>query len=191
MIALVIGLLLFLGSHSVRFLADDWRSRQVERFGLRVWKLGYSVVSLIGLVLIIWGVGLTQTSGPFFWVLPYSAFPIISAIMLLAIIFVVAAYSPRNIFKAYLHHPLIAGVGLWAFAHLVASGRVASMLLFASFLLWAIAAFIYARRRDQRQEKQYASGLMGTVISIVLGFLVWAAFITQLHTRLIGIPLIM
>ena len=111
-----------------------------------------------------------------------------SLFTLLAFIFVVAAYVPRNAIKAKLHHPMILGVKLWAFGHLLATGKLADLLLFGSVLLWAVLDFRAARQRDRNQGAVFAPGRAApTVLTVVLGAAAWVAFAFWLHALWIGV----
>ena len=188
MLILVVGLLIFLGVHSVRIFADDWRTRSVARLGEKPWKGLYSVVSLIGFVLIVWGYALARQQPVLLWQPPLMMKHLNSLFTLLAFILVVAAYVPRNHIKATLHHPMVLGVKLWAFGHLLATAKLADMVLFGAFLLWAILSFRAARQRDRALGTRYAAGsVAGTMVTLVLGALGWAAFAFWLHAAWIGI----
>jgi|SRR5690625_1253842 len=189
---LLLGLVLFLGSHSVRIYAENWRQRQITRFGKNLWKAGYSIVSLIGFVFIIQGFGAARQQSIFVWTPPASMLHVNALFVLIAFILITAAYVPRNHFKAWLHHPMTLGIQAWAFGHLLASGRLASIVLFGSFLVWAILSFNAARQRDHVNPPTYPGGhLIGTVATLIIGTGLWAAFLLRLHTLLIGVPLLL
>jgi uncharacterized membrane protein len=107
---------------------------------------------------------------------------------LVAFVFLAAAYVPRNHIKARFHHPMVLGVKAWAAGHLLANGTLADLLLFGSFLLWAVLSFIAARRRDRVAGTSYAPGsAAGTLTAIAVGAVAWAAFAFWLHGPLIGV----
>ncbi|HRN75563.1 NnrU family protein [Ottowia sp.] len=188
MTLLILGLILFLGVHSVRIFADDWRTRQVARLGLMSWKGLYSVVSLLGFALIVWGYGLARQQPVVLWTPPVFTRHLNSLFTLLAFILIVAAYVPRNHLKAGLHHPMVLGVKLWAFGHLLATAKLADLLLFGTFLLWAILSYRAARQRDRVQGTVYPTGTaLGTLVTLIVGVLVWAAFAFWLHAAWIGL----
>jgi uncharacterized membrane protein len=185
---LIIGLLLFLGVHSVRIAADGWRSAQIVRLGAPAWKGLFSVASAIGLMLVIWGFGQARQQPVLLWAVPLWTRHLAGLLVLIAFVLLAAAYVPANAFKARLHHPMILGVKLWAFAHLLANGRLADVVLFGSFLLWAIADFAASRRRDRRLDTVYAAGTAGgTALAVVVGVAAWAVFAFVLHGALIGV----
>ncbi|MBH1964089.1 MAG: NnrU family protein [Comamonadaceae bacterium] len=188
MLILVLGLVLFLGVHSVRIFAEGWRSRAVSSMGPMTWKAVFSVVSVIGFVLIIWGYGMARQQPVMVWSPPMGMKHANSLFTLVAFIFLAAAYVPRNHLKAKMHHPMVLGVKLWAFGHLLATGKLADLLLFGSFLLWAVLDFRAARQRDRVLGTVYAPGtMMGTLLTVVIGMVAWAAFAFWLHAALIGI----
>lgn len=188
MAILILGLAIFLGVHSVRIVADRWRQAQIARVGANAWKLGYSVLSAAGLGLIIWGFGLARAAPVVLWHPPPGMRHLAGLLTLIAFVFLAAAYVPRNHIKARFHHPMVLGVKAWAAAHLLANGSVADLLLFGSFLVWAVVAFIAARRRDRAAGTTYAAGTArGTLLAVAAGALAWAAFAFWLHAVLIGV----
>lgn len=187
MLLLVLGLVLFLGVHSTRIVAEGWRTGMVARMGEVPWKAVYSVVSIVGFVLIVWGYGLARQNPVLLWApLPAGVRHLSSLLTLAAFVLLVAAYVPRNHIKAKLKHPMIIGVKLWAFAHLVSNNTLADLVLFGSFLVWAVLDFRSARRRPQSNSTAAASGAM-TGVTVVVGVAAWAAFAFWLHARWIGI----
>ena len=192
MALLILGLIIFLGLHSIRIVADDWRSTQLARFGEGPWKIAYSAVSIIGLVLIVWGFGLTRHTPVFLWTPPAGTMHLTALLTLIAFVLIAAAYVPRNHIKARFHHPMVLGVQIWALGHLLANGTLATLLLFGSFLVWGVFSFRAARRRDTAAQLVYPTGTVaGTGLSIIIGLAVWAAFAFRLHTLLIGVPIFM
>jgi uncharacterized membrane protein len=188
MTILIIGLAIFLGVHSVRIFAEGWRQAQIARFGEKSWKLGYSVLSAIGLALIIWGYGIARESPVILWNPPMGMRHLAGLLTLIAFIFLAAAYVPRNHIKAKFHHPMVLGVKAWAVGHLLANGTLADVLLFGSFLIWAVLSFIAARRRDRLAGPAFMAGTArGTLIAIVVGTVAWAVFAFWLHGILIGV----
>ncbi len=189
MVFLIFGLFIFLGVHSVRMLAPDWRARTVQSRGAGAWKGFYSLVSLLGFVLLCWGYGQARQQPVVLWI-PFAGSRHLAALLMLGSwLLLVAAYVPGNSIKSKLHHPMLLGVKLWATAHLLANGNLADLLLFGSFLLWAVTCFISVRRRDRAAATAYPSGSLGaTLLTVVLGLLAWAGFAMFLHRALIGVP---
>ncbi|NDP40163.1 MAG: NnrU family protein [Rhodoferax sp.] len=185
---LILGLFIFLGAHSVRIVADDWRTRTRARIGALPWKVLYSVVSLLGFVLIVWGFGLVRQQPVQLWSPPVALRHLASLLTLLSFVLWVAAYVPGNIIKERIHHPMVVGVKVWALAHLLANGNLGHVILFGSFLVWAIVDFISARRRDRALGTRYAGGTAGaTGITVALGVAAWIGFALWLHGLLIGV----
>jgi uncharacterized membrane protein len=188
MFELIAGLVLFLGVHSVRIFANDWRSAQLAQRGEAVWKLGYSALSIAGFVLIVWGYGLARQSPMVLWPTPRGMNHLAALLTLLSFVLLVATYVPRNAIKAKLRHPMILGVKVWALAHLLANNTLADLLLFGSFLIWAMLSFRAARQRDRQQPPvRLASNGLATAATVVVGVVAWAAFAFWGHLALIGV----
>lgn len=188
MFELIAGLVLFLGVHSVRIFANDWRSAQLAQRGEAIWKLGYSALSIAGFVLIVWGYGLARQSPMVLWPTPRGMNHLAALLTLLAFVLLVATYMPRNAIKAKLRHPMILGVKVWALAHLLANNTLADLLLFGSFLIWAMLSFRAARQRDRQQPLvRLASNGLATAATVVVGVVAWAAFAFWGHLALIGV----
>ena len=188
MTVLIIGLLLFLGVHSVRIFGEDWRTRTVARLGAGTWKGLYTVVSLVGFGLIVWGFVLARQQPVVLWQPPVALKHLNSLFTLLAFILLAAAYVPRNQIKARLHHPMVLAVKLWAFGHLLATNTLADAVLFGAFLLWSVLCFRAARQRDRALGTVYPPGTLGgTLLAVVVGVLAWAAFAFWLHAAWIGV----
>jgi uncharacterized membrane protein len=185
---LILGLVLFLGVHSVRIVADDWRSQTIAKRGEGAWKGLYSLLSILGFGLIIWGYGLARQQPVVLWMPPVAMRHIASLLTLIAFILLVAAYVPRNGIKARLHHPMVISVKVWAFAHLLCNGNLADVVLFGAFLVWAALDFRAARGRDRAAQTVYPAGsAMATVITVVVGSVAWLGFALWLHGMLIGV----
>lgn len=188
MVYLIAGLVIFLGVHSVRIVADGWRTQTRARMGEGAYRGLYSLLSLLGFALIIYGFGVARETPILLWTPPVGMRHAASLLTLVAFILLAAAYVPRNGIKARVHHPMVLGVKSWALAHLLANGNLAHVLLFGSFLAWGVLCFIAARRRDRTAETQYPLGtLSATAITVAVGTIAWAAFAFKLHGLLIGI----
>lgn len=188
MTILILGLAIFLGTHSVRIVADRWRQAQIARLGEHSWKAAFSVLSAAGLALIIWGYGLARAAPLAVWLPPAGMRHVAALLTLVAFVFIAAAYVPRNHIKARFHHPMVLGVKAWAAGHLFANGTAADLLLFGGFLIWAVMAFVAARRRDRLAGATYAAGSAGgTLVAVAGGTVAWAVFAFWLHGVLIGV----
>jgi uncharacterized membrane protein len=185
---LILGLILFLGSHSARIVAEPWRQRRIAAMGLNGWKAIYSIVAIVGFVLIVIGYGEARSApvilySPPPWTRHLAALLTIPAFVLLA-----AAYVPGTRIKRAVGHPMVAGVKIWAFAHLLANGTLADVLLFGSFLAWAVIDYIASRRRDRVAGTVYAVGPVSRdLIAVVIGLAAWALFAFWLHAAWIGV----
>jgi uncharacterized membrane protein len=185
---LIVGLLLFLGVHSVRLLANEWRTRMVIRRGAGPWKGVYSLISLVGLLLMVWGFSRAGSYTVPLYVPPAVLRHLNALFTLVAFVLLAAAYVPRNHFKAALGHPMLAGVALWALGHLLATGTRRDVVLFGAFLLWSSLDFAVSRARDARQAVVYPRGALASdALTLAIGVIGWAAFAFWLHTRLIGV----
>lgn len=188
MIYLIIGLILFLATHSARIFAEEGRAQLIAERGLLKYKIAYSIVSVIGLVLIVWGYGLARYDPVYIWFPPIWTKHLAALLTLPAFILLVATYAPPSKIKALVGHPMAAGVKLWALSHLIANGTLADVLLFGSFLVWSIAAFSSARRRDRAQGVAPVQGkLLNDGIVLVAGGALWFIFARHLHAMLFGI----
>jgi uncharacterized membrane protein len=194
---LLLGLVLFLGAHATRIVADGWRGRMVERLGEKGWKGLVSVVSLVGFLLIIWGYGWARQSPVVVWSPPRGMNHLAALLTLVAFVLLAAAYVPRNAIKARLRHPMVLGVKVWALAHLLANGTAASLVLFGAFLLWAVFDYRAARGRDRAAAQAMESGDVGaaaaptssmaTAAAVLIGAAAWAGFAFWAHGAWIGV----
>ncbi|QDL52695.1 NnrU family protein [Rhodoferax aquaticus] len=188
MVYLVLGLLLFIGVHSIRIFSDTSRTQWVLGFGEGRYKFAFSLVSALGLGLIVWGFGQARENPLMLWIPPQGMRHLAALLTWVAFLFIAAAYVPGNYIKARLHHPMVLGVKAWALAHLLATGSVAHLVLFGCFLLWATASFRAARRRDRITNPKVAgAALIPTLGCVAMGTLLWAVFAFFLHGLLIGI----
>ena len=187
-LVLVLGLAIFLGLHSIRIFADDWRNAQVGRIGLGRYKGLYSIVAAVGLVLVIWGYGMSREAPVDLWYPPgWTRWPA-AALMVVSFILFVAADLPGTRIKSALGHPMMIGTKVWAFAHLISNGRLGDVLLFGAFLAWAVAGFASARRRDSAAGTRRPPGrLSRDALAAAVGVAASAVFILWLHGWLIGV----
>jgi uncharacterized membrane protein len=184
---LILGLLLFLGIHSVSIVAPRWRDAQAARLGERAWKGVYSVVSIVAFVLLVVGYGKARQSAPVLYTPPAGMRHVTLLLMLPVFPLIVSTYFPGRI-QAALQHPFLLGVMLWALAHLLANGTLADLLLFGGFLAWAIADRISVASRPLRPLPGAARRPVNDVIAIVIGLAVYAFFVLRGHLWLIGVP---
>lgn len=191
MIILCIGLILFIGIHSVRIVSDDFRTQFIQQRGEGAWKGLYTVLSLLGFALLIYGYGLTRLDPIYLWHPPVFTRHIASLLMLFSFILLAAAYVPKNAIKARLRHPMTMAVKVWAFSHLIANGRLGDVLLFGVFLVWAVLTIISCKKRDKAagivNEDRGAASIPATVATVVVGLVAYCVFAMWLHVRLIGV----
>jgi uncharacterized membrane protein len=187
---LVLGLVLFLGIHSVRIFAEDWRQQRLHSLGEAAWKGTYSLISVAGFVLLVWGYGMTLEDPLVLWVPPVATRHVASLLTLVAFVLLAAAYVPRNALKQRLKHPMVLSVKVWALAHLLSNGNLADVVLFGSFLVWAVLSFRAARLRDAAavMASELSHSLTShTMITFAVGTLAWGVFAFWAHAALIGV----
>ena len=189
MITLLIGLVLFLGIHSVRIVADGWRSRFIGARGPMTWKGLYSLLSIAGFVLICIGFGQARHATLVLWSPPRWTHDLAAVLTLLAFILITAAYVPANAIKVRVQEPMILGVKCWAAGHLLANGTLADVVLFGSFLVWSVLDFRAAKQRRRAGNAPAIAPARGarTAITVVVGVLAWMLFAFHLHLPLIGV----
>jgi uncharacterized membrane protein len=190
MLVLIAGLVLFLGAHCVSFIAPHWRDRMVLLVGAPQWKGLYALIASVGFVAIIWGYGAARHSPvtlyvPPFW-LHYATFILMLPVFPLAL----AAYLPGKI-KTAARHPLLAATKCWATAHLLSNGTLAAVLLFGSFLAWAIIDRISLKNRVQAPIQTLPASAFNDAIAVIGGLALYVLFVWRLHLWLIGVqPLV-
>lgn len=185
---MILGLVVFLGVHTLP-AHRELRARVIASLGEGGYKIGYAVVSLSGLVLIVWGFANYRATG---WIdvwHPPKAFKHITvALMLPAVILVVAAFIRGRIYTT-LKHPMLAGVKLWAVAHLLANGDLGSIVLFGSFLGWAVFDRISLQRRTDPGAPPIPVGGWGNdLIAVAVGIVAYLALAFAFHPVVIGVP---
>jgi uncharacterized membrane protein len=183
---LIPGLLLFFGVHCIAIVAPDWRNRMLAKLGEGPWKGLYSLVSIVGFGLMVWGYGLTRHD-PVSLYAPPSWLRYATAILMLPVFpLLFAAYFPGRI-KTAMKHPMLAATKFWALAHLLANGMLGDVLLFGSFLAWAVLDRISFKHRTQGRIAGAPPSKWNDLIAVVLGVILYVAFVKWLHVRLIGV----
>jgi len=190
LLVMILGLLLFLGVHTLT-TKRDLRARVIGTMGEGGYKIGYALASLLGLVLIVWGFGHYRAAGMWEAWTPPTAFKHITvALMLPAVILVVASYIRGRIYSV-LKHPMLAGVKLWAAAHLLANGDLGSIILFGSFLGWAVFDRISLKHRvDAGAAPIPIGGIGNDLIAVAVGVVAYLALALVFHPVVIGVPVI-
>jgi len=198
MALLILGLVLFLGAHSTRIFAENWRQATLERLGEKGYKGVYTLVSLVGFGLMMFGFDQVRWDSPVLWSPPVWAKHGAALLMLVSLVLLACVYSPRNAIKAKLHHPMVLSVKVWALAHLLANPRLADVLLFGAFLLWSVLNFRAARQRDRLAAASLSAGegsgslepevsSAATWRAIGIGVVVWAFLLSRGHAWLFGV----
>jgi uncharacterized membrane protein len=187
MTLLILGLVLFLGVHSIAIVAPEWRARVIERLGESKWKGVYSLIAIAGFVLLIYGYGEARQQPVVLYAPPFWTRHVAALLMLPVFPMLLAAYLPGRI-RSTLKHPMLAAVKLWAVAHLIANGMLADVLLFGGLLAWAVADRISLKRRAPKPTPSAPPGRANDLIAVAGGLIVYAAFALWLHSLLIGVP---
>ena len=188
MTVLILGLVVFLGAHSTRIFAEDWRARQIGSMGENGWKTAYSIVSLIGFIVLIWGFGMARSAPVVVWTPPRWTAHLAALLVLFSFVLISCAYVPGTRIKAAVGHPMVLGVKVWALAHLLANGMAHDIVLFGAFLVWAVVDYAASRRRDRANGVRYVAGPVSRdVTALVAGIVGWAVFAFALHGWLIGV----
>lgn len=186
MTLLILGLLLFFGTHAVSIFAEPWRNRMAAKLGAGPWKGLYSLVSLGGFLLIIYGYGLARQDPIVLYLPPAWTAHVTALLMLFVFPLFFAVYLPGHI-KTAAKYPLLVAVKIWALAHLLANGMLADVLLFGSFLAWAIADRVSMKRRTPRSLPAAPASPFNDVIAVVAGLMVYALFVFWAHEAWFGV----
>lgn len=183
---LIVGLVLFLGIHSVSIFALRWREQMVARMGESRWKSIYAVIAIVSFVMIVWGYGLARQNPTLLYAPPVWTRHLAALLMVPVFPLLLAAYFPGRI-KARLKHPMLAAVKFWALAHLFANGMLHDVILFGSFLVWAVLDRISYKRRPARTIPEAPVSKANDAIAVVFGLALYVIFSMWLHARLIGV----
>ena len=187
MLLFIVGLVIFLGIHSVAIVSPAWREAQIAQRGEKAWKGLYSVVSIVGFALLLYGYGLARQSPVVLYTPPTTLRHIALLLMVPVFPLLFATYLPGRI-KTAAKHPMLLAVKLWATAHLLANGTLVDVLLFGAFLVWAVLDRISAKRRAvPRTVPDAPRSVINDAIALVGGLAVYAAFLLGVHLWLIGV----
>lgn len=186
MIVLIIGLILFFAVHSIAIVNPVWRDRMAARLGEWPWKGLYAVVSLVGLLLIVWGYGLARQDPIFLYAPPVWLRHLALLLMIFAFPLLLAAYLPGRI-QTVTKHPMLVATKVWALAHLLANGMLADVLLFGSFLAWAVVDRISLKRRTPIPAPNAPPSRFNDAIAVGGGLALYAVFMLGLHAWLFGV----
>lgn len=192
MLILILGLLLFLGIHSIVIFAPNFRAKYRQRSPL-VWKGGYALIAIVGLVLIVIGYGQARLSPTVLYVSPYWLRHLVFLLMIPVFMLFFAPYFPGAI-SGLTRHPQLLAVKIWASAHLLVNGNVADVVLFGGVLIWAVLDVMTLKRlpadNPPNKPPQFQLGALNDVILLTLGISFYVLFLMILHTKWIGMPLI-
>jgi uncharacterized membrane protein len=183
---LIIGLALFFGIHSVAIVAPAWRDRMAASLGQLTWKGLYSVLAIAGFVLMVSGYGIARQNPIMLYDSPYWMRYVTALLMLPVFPLLFAAYLPGRI-KTTLKHPMLIATKTWALAHLLVNGGLHDVLLFGAFLAWAVADRISLKRRPARPTPAAPASKFNDISAIVLGLILYVAFVQWLHVEWIGV----
>jgi len=186
MVVLILGLALFLGTHSISIVAPGLRDAVLARLGEGGWKVVYSLISLAGFVLMCYGFGLARHQ-PIVVYVPPAWIRNFALILMLPVFPLLFAASLPGRIQRTLKHPMLAGVKFWAFAHLLANGMLADVLLFGGFLIWAVADRISFKRRPPQKLRMAPERPWNDAVAVVVGLAVYALFIGWIHVHLFGV----
>jgi uncharacterized membrane protein len=189
MTQLVLGLVMFLGIHSISIFAPGWRDAMASRLGTLTWKGLYSVASLVAFILLVHGYGLARQQPVVIYHPPTWTRHLAMLLMLPVFPLLFSAYLPGRI-KAAVKHPMLTATKAWALAHLLANGMLADVLLFGGFLAWAVLDRISVGKRPVREVAGAPPGRFNDAIAVVGGLLVYGLFVGWAHRHLIGVPLL-
>jgi uncharacterized membrane protein len=188
MTILILGLILFLGVHSTRIFADSGRAQAIARLGEQPWKGVYALLSLAGLVLIVWGFAQARSTTPVLWAPPAWTRYVAALLMLLSMILLAAYGLKRSHIAVTVHHPMLWGVVLWSFAHLLANGSAADVVLFGAFLVWSLLDLSSSYARDRANAVVYPAPNWGaTSGAIAVGIVLWLVLVGGVHRWLFGV----
>ncbi|MCE7030901.1 NnrU family protein [Jiella avicenniae] len=186
MATLIIGLFIFLGIHSFRIVSESGYKATLRRLGEGRFKGGYSLLSLIGLVLVVYGYGWAR-AGQGVLYRPFAGAAHLALVLVpISFVLAAAAYAPAGHIKTTVRHPMVLGVAVWAFAHLLANGGTADVVLFGALFAWAVVDYLNALGRGGPVLTGRPSA-KGDGAAIVAGLLVSAAFLGGLHRWLVGV----
>lgn len=189
MMMLVVGCILFFGVHSVQIVWPNARADGVARWGEPAWKIAYSVIAGVGLILMIVGYGAARQEAGVLYVPPAAGRSLTSILMLPVFPLLFAAYMSGRIQRA-VRHPMLWATVLWAIAHLLANGGWADVILFGVFLVWALADLQSYRYRTVREIPRVPAKRWNDLVAVVAGLAVYALFVVAAHRWVTGIPLV-
>lgn len=185
MAVLIVGLVIFLGVHSLRAIAPAWRDAAIRKLGEGAYKGIYALMALFGLALVVWGFSTASGQGGFLYVPPAGLRHLTEALMLPALVLAVASALPPGHVRRVVRHPLLIATILWSLAHLVVNGEVAAVVLFGGFLAWAVLDLLAQSRRPATVLPRPA--VLYDAIAVVAGAALYGALVWRLHLWAFGV----
>jgi uncharacterized membrane protein len=182
----IAGLILFFGIHSIAIVAPAGRDRLAKQMGELPWKALYSLVAIAGFVLLAWGYGIVRQNPVILYDTPQWTRHVAALLMVPVFPLLLAAYMPGRI-KTTLKHPMLIATKTWALAHLLVNGGLHDVLLFGGFLAWAVAVRISLKHRPARPIPSAPATRFNDISAIVLGLILYVAFVKWLHVEWIGV----
>lgn len=183
---LIAGLVLFLGVHSISIINAAWRDRKVEQYGVTAWQGIYSVLSIIGFVLIVNGYDMARHDATVLYHSPEWMRYIAIFLQIFIFPLLVATYLPGRI-QQTTKHPMLVATKIWAFSHLLANGSLVDVVLFGGFLTWAVVNRISLKQRTSLPVPVVLSSRYNDAIAIVVGLGLYVFFVLWLHAQLFGV----
>ena len=189
MAILIVGLVIFLGVHSLRAIAPDWRDGAMRRMGEGPYKGIYTLTAIVGLALVVWGFSIASRQGDYLYLPPSGLRHATEGLMLPALVLAIASALPPGQIRRFVRHPLLVATILWSLAHLLVNGEVAAVVLFGAFLAWAVFDLLAQRRRPAPVAARPAALYDG--VALVAGLALYGALVWRLHLWAFGVsPLV-
>ncbi|TPW31664.1 NnrU family protein [Martelella alba] len=191
MAMLVVAVLVFTLLHLIHAFAPAFRQQMIDRLGEKGWRGVFSIAALAAFVFMVWSFGQARQVTGVLYTPPFWMAHITILLMLIAMICLSASFFPPGHIARVMKHPMVVSVKVWAFAHLLANGETASVILFAGILIWAVILRIALARRERAgllTRKPFVSARYD-LYAIVLGLVLWGLFVWKLHLWLIGLPI--
>jgi len=185
----LLGLVLFFSVHCISIFSESWRNKMAENLGEWLWKGYYSLVSLIGFILMVRGFVNVRFSSENIYSFPTWMTHVTMLLMVPVFPLLLATYLPGKISRA-IKNPMLLATIIWAFSHLLSNGRGADLILFGSFLTWALIDLFSMRKRDQRKLPSAPESKVNDLFSVIGGMVLYGLFWVWLHELITGIPLI-
>ena len=186
MSVLIIGLILFIGTHSISIVSPGMRDRMVTRIGTMPWQSMYALLSIVGFVLMVHGFELARHEATILYQPPFWMRHVTLLLMVFVFPLLLATYLPGRI-KTATKHPMLVATKIWAFAHLLSNGSVADVVLFGSLLAWAVIDRISLKRRTAVPVPGAPPTRFNDALAVILGLGLYVGFLLVLHKQLFGV----